>query len=562
MRTMGKNLKIAVIALAAIMMLSASPVSAAAKTVDAPRNLMLSLMGNSSEMAVTWWNDESETAGEVRYGTVDTLENCATAPAVRVYSSDGTSVFESTLTGLLPDTVYYYQAVNNGETSPVKSFKTPESNLQSYSFFYLGDVQLSETGAESIADSYASWGKLVKAAKQKNPDLAFGLQGGDLVENGIRMEEWDALLENASSVFSQIPFMPANGNHESNFPSGKPELYLNLFTLPENGPDGFKEEFYSFDYGSCHIAVLNSWVFSGEQKLTAADFAALKDWIAKDLTNSKATWKIVVTHVPAYALHSDVNADAVKKNWAPVFEQCGVDLVFIGHQHVYSRSFPMYQGKVDYEKGVTYIMGNSGPKFYSSADEKYSEKTIYNTSTYQVVHIDGDTMEVMTYDLKGNELDYWSALAKNRTAQQDSREDQKQAAAQESSEALTRAGFASMLYRMAEGTSPAGFGDAMSWASAKGFINGYGNGRFGAQYPITREQLAAVLYRYASAMDRDITARDDLSGFPDAAKASEWSFPAFRWAAGAGLIGGRTLDPAGTVTQAECDKILEKFESQ
>lgn len=418
MRTINRNFKAVAIALIAVIILSAFPVSAAAETVDTPKNLMLSLTGNSSEMAVTWWNDENETAGEVRYGTGSTLAHCATASAIRAYGSGGYSVFESTLTGLLPDTVYYYQAVNNKETSPVKSFKTPEDNLQCYSFFYLGDVQLSETGTENIADSYASWSKLVKAAKQKNPSLAFGLQGGDLVENGTHMEEWNALLENASSIFSEIPFMPANGNHESNFPSGKPELYLNLFTLPKNGPNGFKEEFYSFDYGSCHIAMLNSWVFSGEQKLTAADFAALKDWITKDLENSKATWKIVVTHLPPYAVHSDVNADAVRKNWAPVFEQCGVDLVFVGHQHVYSRSFPMYQGKVDYEKGVTYIMGNSGPKFYSSADEKFSEKTIYNTSTYQLVHIDGDTMEVLTYDVDGNELDYWSASAKKQPAMQ------------------------------------------------------------------------------------------------------------------------------------------------
>ena len=313
MKTRNRILKAAAFILTAVIVISIFPVSAAAETVGAPKNLITSLTGNSAEMAVTWWNDESETAGEVRYSVESTLVHCSTAAAVRVYVGGGYSVFEGTMTGLAPDTTYYYQVENNAEVSPVKHFKTSESNPQSYSFLYLGDVQLSETGTQNVTDNYATWGKLVKAAKQRNPDLLFGLQGGDLVENGTSMEEWNALLENAGPVFSEIPFMPANGNHESNFLSGKPELYLNFFDLPKNGPEEFKEEFYSFDYGSSHIVVLNSWVFSGEQKLTAKDYDAIRTWIAKDLESSKATWKIVVTHVPAYAVFSDVNADAVKK---------------------------------------------------------------------------------------------------------------------------------------------------------------------------------------------------------------------------------------------------------
>ena len=247
-----------------------------------------------------------------------------------------------------------------------------------------------------------------------------------------------------------------------------------------------------------------------------------------------------------------------KKNWAPIFEQYGVDLVLVGHQHVYSRSYPMYQGSIDYEKGVTYIMGDSGQKFYSSADERYSEKTIYNTSTYQVVHIDGNTMEVLTYDAGGNELDYWSASAKDR------------------GETLTRAMFAAMLYRMAgepqetfsgefnDVPSGAWYGAAAAWASEKGIINGYGNGRFGPEDTITREQLAAMLYRYASSMDYDTAGQNDLSGFHDTAKIGAWSVPALRWAVGAGLISGRetgALDPAGAATRAECTEILMKFEN-
>lgn len=585
---------IVVLILTAIMIFSSGPVFAAADTANTPKNLMVSLTGNGREMTVTWWNDESKKTGEILYGPESTLDHCSTAAAVRVFENNGYSVFEGTMTGLLPDKVYYYQVKNDFEKSPVKSFKTQGNNLQSFSFLYLGDVQLGESDADA-ASAYGAWGDFIKSAKQRNPDLAFGLQGGDLVDNGIRMGEWNSLLENASPVFSEVPFMPANGNHESNSLSGKPELYLKLFDLPKNGPDGFKEEFYSFDYGNSHITVLNSWVFSGEQKLKAEDFAALKDWLEKDLSDTKADWKIVVTHLPVYALHNDVNADAMKKNWAPIFEKCGVDLVLVGHQHVYSRSFPLYEGSVDYERGITYIMGNSGHKFYSSADERYSEKTIYNTSTYQIVHIDGNEMEVMTYDSDGNELDYWSHFAAERKTagsrfadilpgawyeEAVTYSDTRRLMEGTSSTAftpggtLTRAMFAAVLHRMAgepkadsesftDVAAGAWYKEAADWSFEKGIINGYQNNRFAAADMITREQLAVMLYRYAESMGCKTSGEYKMPAFKDMDKISGWSEAAVRWAAGNGFLKGRSggvLDPKGEATRAECASILMQFD--
>ena len=583
------------VVLITIVTLSCCPIFAETGTVNGPKNLVISLTGKSSEMAVTWWDDSNEESGEILYSKDKSLENCATAPAIKVLDSGGNSVFEGIMTGLQPDAVYYYRVKNSNEMSAVKRFRTQERDPQNFSFLYLGDVQQSESKNQDAASPYGAWGELIEGARQRNPDLAFGLQGGDLVENGIRIGEWESLLKNASRVFSEIPFMPTNGNHESNTVSGKPELYLKFFDLPENGPDGFKEEFYSFDYGSCHIAVLNSWVFSGEQNLKKEDFERLNDWLIKDLSTSHADWKIVVTHLPAYAVHNDVNADAVKKNWAPIFEKYGVDLVLVGHQHVYSRSFPLYEGRVDYEKGITYIMGNSGSKFYSSADEKYSEKTIYNTSTYQVVHIDGNTLEVMTYDAAGNELDYWSASASGKEAEGSrfadipsgawyeeavTYSDKRRLMEGTSSTAftpeapLTRAMFASVLYRMAgepkavsgsftDIPNGAWYRDSADWASANGIVLGYGNDRFGASNRITREQLAVMLYRYAKSMGYETSTEKSILNFTDASRISNWSTPAVRWATGMDFLNGRgggIFDPSGAATRAECAEVLMKFD--
>ncbi|MDR1246981.1 MAG: metallophosphoesterase family protein [Clostridiales Family XIII bacterium] len=381
-----------------------SAISASALTPDGPCRVMLSFTGDPRYTVTVTWTDAENGGGAVRYAASKGFLNAREVRAVPVTGAAPAEIsgrrFSAELTGLSPGTTYYYSV--SGDPDGVYSFTTAEAESGSFSFMYLGDIQVTER-AES---DFSAWGRFVSGAYKKNPGLAFALQGGDIVESGINTEQWDAFLDNAAPVFSRLAFMPTNGNHESNFLSGKPELYLDVFSLPRNGPEGFEEEFYSFDYGDAHITVLNSWVFSGEQKLGDGDFAEIDAWVARDLSSSDATWKIAVTHVPLYAVHSDAAADKAKNHWAPLFEYYGVSLVFVGHQHVYSRLKPLTGGAEDFGDGVTYIMGNSGRKFYESADETLAERTIYNTSVYQIVRVDGDKLTVQTFDEEGRELDF------------------------------------------------------------------------------------------------------------------------------------------------------------
>jgi 3',5'-cyclic AMP phosphodiesterase CpdA len=72
-------------------------------------------------------------------------------------------------------------------------------------------------------------------------------------------------------------------------------------------------------------------------------------------------------HHHAYALAADTVSAAALSDWAPLLKAGGVDLVFCGHQHVYVRSYPLRAGQIDYENGITYVVGNAGQKFYSKA---------------------------------------------------------------------------------------------------------------------------------------------------------------------------------------------------
>ncbi|MGN1349623.1 MAG: metallophosphoesterase [Anaerovoracaceae bacterium] len=372
---------------------------------DSVYDVMLSVTEDSSCSATLTWHDEA--AGRVHYGTsADRLADTVQGTPVEIKSGIdlGENVYSAVLTGLSPDTEYYYCVEGAAGSSSVHSFRTAGEASDTAAFLFLGDIQFEN----SMADEYGAWGDMVSRVVKQNPDVAFGLQAGDIVQNGIRKAEWEAFFDAASPVFSGLPLMTANGNHESNVPGGKPELYLDLMSLPQNGPEGFKEEFYSFDYGSCHVTVLNSWVFSGEQILADADYERIEQWISEDLGAAGDRWKIVMLHHPAYAVASDLVSESVLENWVPILEKQGADLVLCGHQHVYARSLPLKAGVADHENGIVYVMGNSGKKFYSSADETLQEKVVYGTSTAQVVRISGDCLEMTAYDSEGREIDYFT----------------------------------------------------------------------------------------------------------------------------------------------------------
>lgn len=140
-------------------------------------------------------------------------------------------------------------------------------------------------------------------------------------------------------------------------------------------------------------------------------------------------------------------------------------------------------------------------------------------------------------------------------------------------EAATRAMLATILWRMDGSPAPkssAGYSDvptgqwysdAIAWATEKGIFEGYGNGTFGPNDPITREQLAAIFYRYASHKGYDMSAVGSLEQFSDKDKASSWALDALKWAIGSGLMNGKgnTLDPTGTATRAEIAAMLHRL---
>ena len=104
--------------------------------------------------------------------------------------------------------------------------------------------------------------------------------------------------------------------------------------------------------------------------------------------------------------------------------------------------------------------------------------------------------------------------------------------------------------------------EAREWAEKNGLIVGDGNGNKQYRSFVTREQLAAILYRYAQYKGYDTTAKADLSNYTDAAQVGSWASDAIRWANAEGLVNGTsatTLTPKGSATRAQVAVILTRF---
>lgn len=109
------------------------------------------------------------------------------------------------------------------------------------------------------------------------------------------------------------------------------------------------------------------------------------------------------------------------------------------------------------------------------------------------------------------------------------------------------------------------YSEAIRWATSEGVVTGYGNGLFGTNDPITREQFAAMLYRFAQTKGYDVSIGENTNilSYTDVADLSEYAIPAMQWAVGAGIINGTgdgsTLTPQGQATRAQAAVMLMRF---
>lgn len=366
---------------------------------DTPDQIVLTWSGDpKSTQAIQWRTSTKVAKGAVRYQEAGAAGGWTEAAAETKVLEDEYLVNDPlihrhtvNLEGLKPGTAYAYSVGDGSDAgwSETFEFTTAPDGIVPFKFIYMGDAQ----------NGLDTWGKLVHKAHAAQPDAAFYIMAGDLVNRGIQRDDWDHFFHNATGIYNRRQLVPAIGNHEDQGSNG-PWMYLELFDLPKNGPATITpERAYTFTYSNALFIVLDSNLDPAQQV----------DWLEAQLAKSDATWKFVVYHHPAYSSGVNRNNIEVREIWGAVFDEYHVDLALQGHDHAYLRTYPMKDEKRvgSAADGTIYIVATSGTKFYEQGDFDYTEFGMTNVATYQVLDIviEGNKLTYKAYDIDGKVRD-------------------------------------------------------------------------------------------------------------------------------------------------------------
>lgn len=369
---------------------------------------------------ITWRTDTTVKNGIVQYAKE---ADKATFPSkalsvnakVEKFTSDlgDMNIHTATITGLEPGTKYVYRVGDGTNWSDTYTFTTEAKNISSFKFLIFGDSQ----SGDPKNPEYGPWKNTIQNAFKANPDSKFFVNVGDLVEWGQYYVHWNNWFDAAKGVVDTIPAMAAQGNHETYNPpdwhTTKPVFWTTQFKLPQNGPDGLKGQTYSFDYGDAHIVMLDSQ--EEEEKAVSGDILeAQKAWLENDLKNTNKTWKLVFFHkTPYYNKATRTNED-IKAAFQPIFDKYHVDVVFNGHDHGVSRTYPINNDTFvnSPAKGtIYYVTGRSGNKYYPDLSQKVWDAFFYDPQdqpNYIVAEVSSDKLTLKAVKQDGTPIDTYT----------------------------------------------------------------------------------------------------------------------------------------------------------
>ncbi|HMO38281.1 MAG TPA: metallophosphoesterase [Saprospiraceae bacterium] len=320
-------------------------------------------------MYVLWETAENATTrvdfGEARRSVNRAvLDRRATLPGTRL-------MHEVFLDSLKAETNYFWQVTSiteKGDTlrSEVYSFKTAVQDSSAYMFALIGDTQRNSS-------TPWAWGKIAGLVWQKRPN--FVIHVGDLVDQGLKKTDWtEHFFPFGHPLMSRVPVYPVLGNHENDSP-----LYYQYIVAPQ------PEYYYTFTYGNAQFFMLDS-------NRDLDDDSEQYKWLEWELAKSNATWKIVAHHHPPYSSDNDDYGDSFReisdlgdekvRNLIPLYERYGVDFCLFGHTHLYERTWPMLENRINMKEGVVYI--NSGGA--GGMIENFAPTRSWFTLEMQAVH--------------------------------------------------------------------------------------------------------------------------------------------------------------------------------
>jgi predicted phosphodiesterase len=244
---------------------------------------------------------------------VVTVTNGLTVTKTNVVKGSRTNaflVYQATLTGLSPGSIYTYVVEVGGQQTPPRAFRTFSAKPDITRFVAYGDSRSNPKIHRKLADQFGKY----------SPE--FVLHSGDLVMAGKDYGLWSKeFFDPLIGVADRVPILPVPGNHEEDLKN-----YRSYF------PVGGSNRWYSFDAGPVHVLALDYHF----ESTTNEQFR----FAQKDLLESTAPWKIVFLHYPVFN-YGHHNSGWGHRSYLPLFHEARVDLVLAGHTHMYERMRPV-----------------------------------------------------------------------------------------------------------------------------------------------------------------------------------------------------------------------------
>jgi acid phosphatase type 7 len=330
----------------------------------------------------------------VRYGTHGSIDQ-------QLQSESGGRNHAFVLTGLQPGTEYTYVVDACGARTNPKRFSTaPTPDSRSAHFLAVGDMGTG--GSEQRA--------VLAAMVGRRAELFLAL--GDIAySSGTEAEFQSNFFVPMAPLLSEVPLFTTPGNHE--YVTAQAQPYLDNLYLPTSPSGG--ERYYSFDWGPVHFVSLDSNCTLGLASADRCTLTAQKQWAQEDLAASQAPWKVVFFHHPPWSSGDHGSSLKTRREWAPLFEKYGVDLVLTGHDHHYERTYPMRGDGVapSGTPGIPYlVVGNGGASLRPLSGGKPSWAAVRNDTDhgYLDVRVEGGTLTGQVLTPSGKVVDSFSLI--------------------------------------------------------------------------------------------------------------------------------------------------------
>lgn len=383
----------------------------------------LSIGRTSSELNLNWFSTAKD-GGQIQYAKKSDMkgkdfpEDKATIVDAKTTKAQAAGYYanKATMSHLIENTEYVYRVGNHGTWSDVYTTKTKSGG--DFSFIFAGDPQLGSSGdLSSDKDGWKHTLDLIQSNKLFS-DVNFIQNAGDHVEAGKNETQYDAYLSNyEGSIIYSTPFANAVGNHDYQGTAYNDHFHLpNVSSLGDSGEGNAQGDYY-YVYNNTLMMVLNS-----NNRSTAEHQEFIENTIEKTKDNKDIQWKIVVFHHSIYSTASHANDNDIlarRETLAPMFKKAGIDLVLMGHDHVYTRSVLMDGltplkdesfdkngqpvSEVTNPKGITYITANSasGSKYYEFSDQLTGDyvaiKNQEHIANISKLEVTDHSLKIVTY---------------------------------------------------------------------------------------------------------------------------------------------------------------------